>query len=194
MAFGRFLFGLFYRLGFTPWEGHALPARLRELADAPSKGKALDVGCGTGDTSIYLARQGWSVTAVDFVEVAVKRAAAKAQAARVKVNFTRADVTQLAASGVGSGFRLIVDNGCFHGLSDEGRSAYVEQISAVASPDATLLIVGFAEGKRRGPRGFNQPELERRFGGHWQLQGSWKDAAISSRPDDPIYVYELRRK
>ena len=194
MAFGRFVFGLFYRLGFTPWEGHALPERLRELADTPSKGKALDVGAGTGDTSIYLARQGWSVTAVDFVDVALKKAVAKARAAGVKVHFIRADVTQLASSGAGSGFRLIVDNGCFHGLSDEGRSAYVDQMNAVASPDATLLIAGFREARRRGPRGFNQPEIERRFGGQWKLHGSWKDEAVSNDANDPIYVYELRRK
>ena len=191
------MFGLFYRIGFTPWEGHALPGRLRELAEGPGalpKGKALDVGCGTGDTSIYLARRGWSVRAIDFVDVALKRAAAKAKAAGVDVEFTRADVTQLTSFGVGDGFRLIVDSGCLHGLSDDQRTAYVKQVTAVATPDATLLLLGFAERKRRGPRGYNRPEIEQRFSESWELRGSWKDDAVSNDANDPLYVYELRRR
>ena len=197
MALGRLLFGLFYRMGLTPWEGHALPGRLRELIEGPGaipKGKGLDIGCGTGDTSIYLARRGWSVTAVDFVEVAVKRAAAKANAAGVDIKFIRGDVTKLETSYVGNGFQLIVDNGCLHGLSDEGRSAYVDQVSAVAAPNATLLIAGFLEGKRRGPRGFDRSEIERRFSAGWDLRGSWRDDAVSNDLNDPIHVYELRRR
>jgi cyclopropane fatty-acyl-phospholipid synthase-like methyltransferase len=197
MRFDRLTFGLFYRVGFTPWEGHALPVRLRELVEGPAAlptGQALDIGCGTGDTSVYLARHGWTVTAVDFVKVAVERARMKAAAAGVHVRTMQADVTRLASYDVGSGFQLMVDNGCLHGLSDEGRGAYVRQVSAIALPGATLLLAGFSERDRRGPRGFDRPEVERRFASGWELLGSREDPAISKRPGDPIYVYELRRK
>ena len=197
MGFGRFMFGLFYRIGFTPWEGHALPARLRELVEGPDalpRGKALDVGCGTGDTSIYLVRHGWTVTAIDFVHIALERARAKAAAAGVGVRFQQADATQLASSGIGTGFNLIVDSGCLHGMSDEGRAAYVREVSAVATPGATLVLVGYSERDRRGPRGFNRPEVERRFGAEWELLGGAEDPSVSRRAADPIYVYELRRK
>jgi SAM-dependent methyltransferase len=189
---------LFYWVGFTPWDGHALPARLRELVEgSPGRpaGRALDVGCGTGDTSIYLARHGWDVTAFDFVERALARARAKIAAAGVQVRLQQADVTKLDSYGIGSGFQLIVDNGCLHGLSDEGRAGYVRQITAVAAPNATLLLAGFSERNRtRGPRGYDRPEIERRFAAGWQLMGCWQDPAVSTRPDDPIFVYELRRK
>jgi cyclopropane fatty-acyl-phospholipid synthase-like methyltransferase len=189
---------LFYRIGFTPWDGHALPARLRELVEASPPlptGKALDVGCGTGDTSIYLARHGWEVTAIDFVKPPLDKARAKTAAAGVRVRLQHADVTKLDSSGIGSGFQLIVDNGCLHGLSDEGRAAYVRQITAAAAANATLLLAGFTERKRtRGPRGYDRPEIERRFAADWQLLGSWQDPAVSTRPDDPIFVYELRRR
>jgi cyclopropane fatty-acyl-phospholipid synthase-like methyltransferase len=197
VAAGRFRYWLFYRLGFTPWDGHALPVRLRELVEGAAAlrtGRALDVGCGTGDTAIYLARHGWDVTAIDWVRMPLEKARTKATAAGVRVRILQADVTSLDTTDVGSGFQLIVDNGCLHGLSDEQRTAYVRQITDAAAPTATLLIAAFAEGERRGPRGFNRPEVERRFASDWQVIDSWKDPAMSTRPNDPIFVYELRRK
>src|SRR5258706_2582668 len=98
MNLERLKFGLMYRVGFAPWDGHKLPQRLVELVEGPDalpKARAIDVGCGTGDSSIYLARHGWEVVGVDFVERALKTARAKAEAARVNVRWLRADVTRL---------------------------------------------------------------------------------------------------
>jgi len=191
------MFGIMYRVGFTPWEGHALPARLRAAVEGPTAlrpGRALDIGCGTGDTSIYLARHGWEVTAVDFVEAALRKARAKAAAAEARITWVRADVTALRAAGVHGECQLIVDNGCFHGLSDEGRDAYVREMTAVAAHDGVLVLAGFGENTgRRGPRGFDPPEVERRFAGCWTLIGHEQDRAVSNDAADPIRVYELRR-
>jgi cyclopropane fatty-acyl-phospholipid synthase-like methyltransferase len=197
MRFNRLWFWLFYRLGTPPWEGHPLPQRLVEVVEGPSAlppDKALDAGCGTGDTSIYLAQHGWDVTAFDFLQVAVSRARAKAAAAGVSIHAMQADVTRVTASEIGSGFRLIVDNGLLHLLSDEARDAYVRLVSTVAAPQATLLLAAFAEKERRGPRGIDRREIERRFATGWDLRGHWTDPAVSTRPNDPIYVYELRRR
>ena len=74
------LFRVFYGFGFTPWDGHAHTKALRELiegtADTPAlpPAAALDVGCGTGDSSVYLAQHGWHVTGVDFVPKALGKA------------------------------------------------------------------------------------------------------------------------
>jgi 2-polyprenyl-3-methyl-5-hydroxy-6-metoxy-1,4-benzoquinol methylase len=72
------LFRIFYRLGFTPWDGHPLAQSLRNLiegTDALPAGSALELGCGTGDCSIYLAQHGWQVTAVDYVKQALEKPA-----------------------------------------------------------------------------------------------------------------------
>ena len=50
---------------------------LVEGENALAAGTALDIGCGTGDNSIYLAKHGWQVTGVDFVAKAVDKARAK---------------------------------------------------------------------------------------------------------------------
>jgi SAM-dependent methyltransferase len=192
----RFVFAVMYRLGLTPWDGHPLPAWLRGQVEEPGgliPGRALDVGCGTGDTSIYLAEHGWTVTGIDFVKGALERARGKTAAAGVSVRYQQADVTRLSATEVGSGFDLIVDNGCLHGLSAEQRDAYVREISTAAAPGARLLIMAFAARARRGPGGIDRAEVERRFASGWELVASGKDPAASNMPDDPLYFYDLRR-
>ena len=189
---GRLMYGVMYRVGFTPWDGHVLPARLQPLAAELVKGKALDIGCGTGDTSILLARQGWEVVAIDFVERALESARRKAVAARVTVRFLRADVTRLGSYGVGGGFTLLCDNGCMHGLSEEQRDAYVREVSAAAASGARLLLVAFLPGKRRGPRGINRGEVERCFSPSWELLDTGPD--FTSRKGETLHYYELRRR
>lgn len=57
-------------------------------------GTALEVGCGEGANAVWLATQGWSVTAVDVSRVALDRAAAFARSAGVasRVRWERADL------------------------------------------------------------------------------------------------------
>jgi SAM-dependent methyltransferase len=172
MASRQLLFRVFYGLGFTPWDGHPLSTKLQELVegtDALSPGAALDVGCGTGDSSIYLAQHNWQVTGVDFTPKALERARAKADRAGVPVDFVHADVTHLSQAGINGPFELIVDNGCLHGMSDHDRDLYVQEITAAAAPSARLWIVGFKRGRGVGPVGIDQAEIERRFTSGWTL-------------------------
>jgi SAM-dependent methyltransferase len=178
MASRHNLFRVFYGLGFTPWDGHALSTRLRELiegtVDTPAlpPEAALDVGCGTGDSSVYLARHGWDVTGVDFVPKALDKARAKARAAGVPVDFIHADVTQLSRAGLDTTFQLIVDNGCLHGMSDGDRDRYVREITAAAAPGARLLIVAAKPGGPIGFLGLDEAEVERRFALAWTLRSA----------------------
>jgi len=78
-------YALAYRFGLTPWEkaGRDAAAQFNALLDreqdgGPSFGRALDIGCGTGDHAVNLARRGWDVTAVDFVPRALDVGRAKA--------------------------------------------------------------------------------------------------------------------
>jgi SAM-dependent methyltransferase len=175
MASRHTLFRVFYALGFTPWDGHAHVASLRELIEGTAgtpglpPGAALDVGCGTGDSSIYLAQHGWHVTGVDFVPKALDKARAKAHAAGVPVDFVLADVTHLSRAGIPAGYQLIVDNGCLHGMSDGDRDLYVQEITAAAAPGARLLIVAAKPGGPVRFLGLDQAEVERRFTPAWTL-------------------------
>jgi SAM-dependent methyltransferase len=178
MASRNTLFRIFYRIGFTPWDGHAIAQSLRDLiegsGDTPAlpAGTALDVGCGTGDSSIYLAQHGWKVTGVDFVRKALDKARAKTRAAGVQVKFVQADVTHLSQAAVDEKFELMVDNGCLHGMSDDDRDLYVKEITAAAAPGARLAIVAAPPGGPVRFLGLGEAEVQRRFTPTWTLVSS----------------------
>jgi 2-polyprenyl-3-methyl-5-hydroxy-6-metoxy-1,4-benzoquinol methylase len=196
MASRQLLFRTFYRLGFTPWDGHPLPTSLTNLIEgeqAPSPAKALDIGCGTGDNSIYLAGHGWQVTGVDYVQKAVDKARAKAGAKGVDVRFEQADVTRLCEEGIGTDFSLIVDNGCLHGMNDEDRHDYVREVTAVAAPGCRLLLVEFVPGGSYGVPGIEPSEVAQRFEGSWTLLASGSEPAMDHNGKDPGRFYLLER-
>jgi len=195
MASRHLLFRVFYTIGFTPWDGHPLSTKLRELVeetDTLPPGSALDVGCGTGDTSIYLAQHGWQVTGVDFTPKALEKARTKARTADAAVNFVHADVTHLRQAGINGPFQVIVDNGCLHNMNDDDRDSYVREVSAVAGPDAWLLIVAFVPGGRFGVRGIDPTEMERRFASGWTLVSAGDERELDAEKT-PTRYYLLQR-
>lgn len=190
---------LMYLVGFTPWDTEVVPPELAALVEgeeASPPGRALDVGCGTGTQAVYLAREGWRVTAIDVVEKPLRRARARAAAAGVAIDFRRADAGRLAEAGLRPGFDLVLDRGCFHGLSAHQRTAYADAVTDLAAPQATLLLMAFARhGVRFGPTGADSGEIASAFSG-WELRSCEPDRGRSPAGpmrDVPLYWYRLAR-
>jgi SAM-dependent methyltransferase len=188
---------LLYAVGFTPWEQMERSAPIagqisalfdrEEAGGRAPHGKALDLGCGSGIWAVKLAGRGWQVTGVDFVPKAVRRARERASQTGVDVRFVQGDVTALGGAGVGSGFELLLDFGCFHDeLSDAQRQAEAQQATAVAAPVATLLLMAWAPG-RRGPlpRGASREDIQAAFSG-WHVVD--EEPMDLSGPGVPGYV------
>jgi len=66
---------------------------LEEQIKHLTPGKALDLAAGEGRNSLYLARAGWQVTAVDFSDVAVKNGRVLAKKQEVSIDWNIADLT-----------------------------------------------------------------------------------------------------
>jgi SAM-dependent methyltransferase len=192
-----------YRLGLTVWERRNPPADLVELVEgssALSAGRALDLGCGTGTDSVYLAIHGWEVTGVDMVSEALVAARRRAVVAGVSLRLVEGDVTRLRELGVGEGYSLVLDFGCFHTLPDDRRDAYIKSVSRAVAPDATLLLYGFSRPPKLAPMhsGVTTNEVARRFGGSgWELVGAERMSAdaievAGRRVDDRFELWRYR--
>jgi SAM-dependent methyltransferase len=75
------------------WSGQPNGRLVVDVADL-TPGRALDVGCGEGADAIWLARRGWTVTAIDVSEVAVSRAREAADLAGAAVEWVCGDALQ----------------------------------------------------------------------------------------------------
>ena len=82
------------------WSGRVNAQLAKIAADLPA-GRALDLGCGEGGDSVWLAEQGWEVTGVDVSETALARAAAAAQERGVadRTTFERHDLSESLPDG-----------------------------------------------------------------------------------------------
>jgi SAM-dependent methyltransferase len=148
----RFFFSLFYRVGRPPWDSGVTPPELIEAVEGPNAltpGAALDIGCGSGTNSVYLARHGWSVTGVDFAGSAIARAKEKARLARPlrgSTRFIQADVTHLDTLRLEAPCSFLLDIGCLHSLPVAERPAYAAGVASHAASGALLLLYAWERG------------------------------------------------
>ncbi|MEV3921553.1 class I SAM-dependent methyltransferase [Actinomadura coerulea] len=181
----------YYRAGRPPWDSGVTPPELVAVVegdDALPRGRALELGCGTGTNAVYLARHGWNVTAVDLVGRAADQARAKAAAAGAAVRVLRGDASRLEELDVPGPYDLFFDLSCFCGIPPHRRDAYATGLTHRAAPGALLLMFGY------GPEAFDDPisgvtadELRTRFPG-WEL--------VNATPGTnavPTFWFTLRR-
>lgn len=155
-------YSLAYRWGITPWDKSGAGSdeaflRLLEREERARErpfGRALDLGCGTGEYTRQLEQRGWDAMGVDNVRLAVDIAIRRAGA---EGRYVIGDVTHLKGCGVGANYSLFLDVGCFNGLKAAARRALGEGVTQLAAPDATLLVLCTAP---RGP-GLRQQGADR---------------------------------
>jgi len=121
-----------------PWH-HAEPNRFLDaiIAARHEPGAALDMGCGSGVDSVHLARAGWKVTALDFMQEALDMTRARATEAGVELEFVHTDVIEWEADGP---FDLILDSGLLHNLSRDNIPAYRERILRWLAADGDYVL------------------------------------------------------
>ncbi len=124
------------------WEINEPHPPLVELLDRNivTIGRALDVGCGLGTQSIYLAERGFSVDGIDFQEKPLARARTRAREAGADCNFEWADVTQAGSRGP---YDLILDRGCCHNLSGNALYRYSQNLKNWLAPGGYFQLTAF---------------------------------------------------
>lgn len=121
------------------WSGNPNPQLVAEVSDL-APGRALDVGCGEGADAIWLARQGWRVTGLDFSAGALARSAAHATDAGVggAVEWRQADLRSWTPGEE----RWDLVSSQFMHQPDGGMLAITRTLAAAVGEAGTLLVVG----------------------------------------------------
>ena len=136
----------------APWDvGEAQPALAALLTAYPPSGPVLDVGCGTGDLAIALARRGLPVLGVDFVDAAIAeadtRAAVLPPEVRRRLAFRVADALQpsaLKAGAWGPPFGAVVDSGFLDLFEEAERDRFAADLARALRPGGRYYLLAFA--------------------------------------------------
>jgi len=138
-----------YRI-YAPWDNEEPPDELIELVEEERirPGRALDVGCGTGNYTLFLASKGFEAVGVDISSAAIKKARVKAAKRNPNCLFYTADFLDAKSLGsvVEGAFDLVMDYGCFHSITRQDRNRYLPSLKAVTRQGSLYLLWSFHPG------------------------------------------------
>ena len=142
-----------YKQGSTPWDIGKPEFNLVETVTTTpiAPGRALEIGCGTGDNAIWLSQQGFAVVGIDASDIAIQKAHEKAANANAPCTFVVLDILKGHVEGAPFGFTF--DRGCFHAVgSDEERATFAKQVHRhLEDGGLWLSLIGNADEERVGP-------------------------------------------
>ena len=157
-----------------PWYEKNLDLDLSEEVQFLKKGNFLDLGTGPGTQAIELAKRGFRVTGSDISRSAIE----KARLSTKNVNFEIDDI--LNSKFESESFDYILDRGCFHVLSIDGRETYLSQIKRILKKNGIIFLKCMSKDEKnlpddKGPHKFFKNEIIQYFQNDFDIKKS-KDA------------------
>jgi SAM-dependent methyltransferase len=194
-----------YRSGSAPWViGRPQPAIVELERAGRIHSKVLDVGCGTGEHTIQLARLGYDVLGVDFSPHAVEQARANAADKGVDARFEVADAMNLGKPC----YQTIVDSALFHIFDGADRTRYLSSLRAAVLRGGLVHVLALSDaGRGFGPQ-VSETDIRGAFGDGWVLEaldsttyrGVVREAQadaiglpVGTRVDEPAWLARARR-
>jgi 2-polyprenyl-3-methyl-5-hydroxy-6-metoxy-1,4-benzoquinol methylase len=114
------------------------PFLVEAIQNRKTLGKALDLGCGAGIFSVYMAKAGYQVTGVDFIPEALSMAETLAAQNNVKIIFLQQDILTWSNQ---EKYDIILDSGCLHTISD--KQTFKHQIAKWLAADGDFILGHF---------------------------------------------------
>lgn len=157
----------------------------------------LDLGCGTGELSLFLAGKGYTVLGVDISGAAIRQAREKAHWRRNPARFLVWDALYLdRLADRGFQFNTVLDSAMYHILSERERDGLVAGLTDIVPPGGRYVVLGDAPRERRSGYGFRPAEIQRRFGatGRWELEFAMETGFERRYSTSPAYFVSLQRR
>ncbi len=150
---------------------------VRTLDQRMTPGNALDIGCGAGTYSLYMAGRGYAVTAIDFMPQAVEMTRRRAADAHYDIDVDEVDLRTWVTD---KRFDVILDVGCLHSLAPRDRSVYRKQLLRWLAPGGDFVLThwhsrGWWDRWPIGPRRVARRDVERFFAPELTLEDSMSD-------------------
>jgi len=182
-----------YPLRRLPWELGRPREVLVDLVEAKKVEpcETLDLCCGAGTNPVYLAENGFDVTALDISDRAVELALEKAGQASVGIEFLIGDFASLPFKEDRFGF--VFDFGCFHHVEPEQRTTFIDGVYRALASMGTYLMVCFSDKNGVAENHFSKERLSEMFGERFEID---RMTHVSSVEGDGAtrYFYEVLMK
>lgn len=180
----------------VPWDiGRPQPAFIRLAEAGWVEDDVLDVGCGTGTLTRFLAARGHRVTGIDISTRAIERAqeAHGTDERDLDVEFRVGDV--LALDGEDGPYATVVDSGTFHVFERRRRSEYADAIGSVLAPGGRAFVLAFGEYAPAdwGPTPVSPADVHDAFDDGWRVLEVREDIFETMRASVPATLASLER-
>jgi SAM-dependent methyltransferase len=181
--------------GTPTWDIGRQQSAIVRLATAGSiAGPVIEVGCGTGENSLYLASLGYDVVGIDLARRAIDKARAKAEqrAAGGTVEFVVWDALNVAE--LRRAFQTAIDVGLFHSLQPEQRSRYAAALHEALLPGgrAYLLCWSARNPLGYGPERISKSDIRASFRSGWSIEAIDEETLESRLPAGLIHAWLAR--
>jgi SAM-dependent methyltransferase len=157
---------------------------VQAMKERKQPGKALDIGCGAGVFSVYMAKAGYQVSGLDFIPKALELASSLAKENDVHVKWVQADLFNWNPE---TKYDIILDSGCLHTISS--KSKFRDKIVNWLAPGGDFILGHFGrrdffDWRPVGPIRRSKSELEKLFAPNLQLVNY--DARVQENVPMPI--------
>ena len=115
---------------------------LKKIRPFPQARKVLDIGCGEGKDAVYMAKQGYEVTAFDLTENGIRKTKTLAERSGVQINAYVDDINTFQEN---ERFDIVYSTGTVQYLFEENKKPFFQKIARITNAHGIVYFNVFVE-------------------------------------------------